>query len=170
MKEKLYSLIANQVRCYHSAVNEEWRRKHEYALESLMKHMPSGSGIDAGTKLLLSESNENKLVFKVEYHHMNGGGYYCGWTTRNIIITPSLINGYNMEFEFISNDADFTEIVVDEETGEELEEDNSEFAIESTDDYLADTFRYALEQEYELTLADYEPTKLTWHGELVLTN
>lgn len=164
MQETLLRAIARQVKYFHSSSNGNEAIKHEYALESLMKHMPSGSGIDAGTKLLLSESSADKLVFEVAYHHMDDNGYYCGWTTRNIIITAGDLNtDYDMDFQEVSNDADF--ISIDEETGEEF--DNSEFALETTDDYLADTFRYALEQEVTISMADFEPTCLTIHGELV---
>ena len=160
-KEPLFRLIAQQVG-FAKQTNADAR--HENVLESLMKHMPSGSGIDAGTKLLLEESNNTKLVFLVEYHHMNQNGYYCGWSSRKIVITPSLTSPYSMEFiDEDASGADLTE--VGEETSEEY--DNSEFTLDSTNDYLADTFRQALETEYELTMADFEPTKLTIHGELV---
>ena len=160
-KEPLFRLIAQQVG-FAKQTNADAR--HENVLESLMKHMPSGSGIDAGTKLLLEESNNTKLVFLVEYHHMNQNGYYCGWSSRKIVITPSLTSPYSMEFiDEDASGADLTE--VGEETSEEY--DNSEFILDSTNDYLADTFRQALETEYELTMADFEPTKLTIHGELV---
>lgn len=164
MNNPLYRTIANQVRLYHSATDDEWRTKHENALEKLMQQMPSGSGIDSGTKLLLAESSENKLVFLVEYHHVNSNGYYCGWSSRNIVITASLTSDFDMDMvDEDSSGADMTD--VDEETGEEY--DNSEFILDSTGDHLADTYRWALQQPYELTLADYKPTKLTWHGELV---
>lgn len=160
-KEPLFRLIAQHVG-YAKQVNADSR--HENVLESLMKHMPSGSGIDAGTKLLLEESSNTELVFLVEYHHTNQNGYYCGWSSRKIVITPSLTSPYCMDFiEEDASGADLTE--VDEETNEEY--DNSEFILDSTNDYLADTFRQALETEHELTVSDFEPTKLTIHGELV---
>ena len=164
-KEPVYKQIANQVYQYHSTVTpqESDEMRHKYALESIMKnHMPSGSGIDAGTKLLLEESTGEKLVFEVAYHHMNSTGFYCGWTTRNITVTYSMRTGLKLDFETISVDADFTEV---DDEGQEY--DNAEWTLENTDEYLADTYQYALENVIELTLKDYEPTQLSWHGELV---
>lgn len=160
-KEPLFRLIAQQVD-YSKQANANPR--HTYALESLMKHMPSGSGIDSGTKLLLEESSNTELVFQVDYHHMNQSGYYCGWSTRKIVITPSLTSPYCMDFR--GEDASGADLTAwDEEN--ESEYDDSDSILESTNDYLADTFRQALETEHELTMADFEPTRLTIHGELV---
>lgn len=52
--------------------------------------MPSGSGIDCGTRLDIAASTPEKLVFKTAYHHMNSGGFYDGWTQHRIIVKPSL--------------------------------------------------------------------------------
>lgn len=138
--------------------------KYDNALERLMKLMPSGSGIDSGTKLLLDKSSSDKLVFLVEYHHMDSNGMYCGWSSREIIITPSLTSDFNMDHKNIDySGVDCIE--VDEETGEEY--DNQEFMEDSTEDHLADTFRYALDQPVEITMELFEPVTLSWHGELV---
>lgn len=53
------------------------------------KHAPSGSGVDTGTILWVEKSNVAKLVFTCEFHHMNDGGYYDGWTQHKIIVTPT---------------------------------------------------------------------------------
>src|SRR5271168_1155261 len=160
-KEPVYTQIANQVYRYHSAATTQQldKLKPEYALESIMKnHMPSGSGVDAGTKLLLEESTGEKLVFEVAYHHINSNGFYCGWTTRNITVTYSMRTGLKLDFETISVDADFTEV---DDEGQEY--DNAEWTLENTDNYLADTYQYALENVIEITLKDYEPKQLSWN-------
>lgn len=177
-KQPLFRLIAQQVGYYHDSTNDS--SKHEYALESLMRHMPSGSGIDSGTKLLLEDSTKDKLVFKVDYHHTNSNGYYCGWSSRLITITPSLTSDYDMEFSeedysSVDTQAWLEQCETDDcqadscDDEEHLAYDDSEFIQSSTDDYLADTYRYALEQEYEITLKDYEASGLSIHGSMVVT-
>ena len=61
-----------------------------------MQDAPSGSGIDCGTKLD-SASSPEKLIFFIEFHHMNEVGYYDGWTQHKLIITPSLVFYYDMK-------------------------------------------------------------------------
>ncbi len=51
--------------------------------------LPSGSGIDAGMKFDWQTSTSNKLVFTFSFHHLNGGGYYDGWTEHKLILTPT---------------------------------------------------------------------------------
>ena len=78
--------------------NNEWRDKHTTALNQLVKNfMPSGSGIDAGTKIDSESSKENRLVFTTAFHHMNEVGYYDGWTEHTIIVTPSLWHDFDMK-------------------------------------------------------------------------
>lgn len=75
-----------------------WGNRHESTIEALVKEaMPSGSGIDCGTKLLLDESTSERLVFAFSFHHMNEGGYYDGWTEHKAIVTPSLQFTYNLK-------------------------------------------------------------------------
>jgi len=52
--------------------------------------LPSGSGIDCGTKIDRDASKSNRLVFTFEYHHMNDYGMYDGWTSHKAIVTPDL--------------------------------------------------------------------------------
>lgn len=62
----------------------------EYDLETLVKAwMPRGSGIDCGTKLDIEKSTPVKLVFTFDYHHMNEHGFYCGWSSHKLIVTPT---------------------------------------------------------------------------------
>jgi hypothetical protein len=76
--------------------NDEWREKHGERIADLLDEMPSGSGIDCGTKIDLDASTAEKLVFDVAYHHMNDGGYYDGWTQHTVIVTPSLAFGFTL--------------------------------------------------------------------------
>lgn len=58
--------------------------------------LPSGSGIDCGTKIDLDASNRNKLVLLAAYHHMNESGMYDGWTEHRIIVVPDLASGFTL--------------------------------------------------------------------------
>lgn len=88
-------LVAAIENCRQSG-NTVWLERHSAALAGLVKdHMPSGSGIDAGTTL--GDSKPDKLVFITSFHHMNDAGMYDGWTEHKVIITPSLLWGFNVK-------------------------------------------------------------------------
>lgn len=65
-------------------------------LPSLEDLLPSGSGIDCGTKIS-PESKPDKIILVCEYHRMDKAGGYSGWTTYKIIITPDLRWGFNLK-------------------------------------------------------------------------
>lgn len=97
---KVYSEIANRLaaiaNCQKSN-NQEWLAKHGDVIKQIVgDFMPSGSGIDCGTKLDMSMSTPDRLVFNAPFHHMNESGMYDGWTDHAIIVTPSLAHGFNM--------------------------------------------------------------------------
>lgn len=93
MQRKLFqhiaSCIAAMKACEQSS-NKDWYRKHKAAAEWFVReYMPSGSGIDNGTKLD-ETSTAQRLVFNLSYHHMNDAGMYDGWTDHKIVVTPDL--------------------------------------------------------------------------------
>ena len=57
--------------------------------QCIKKYFPSGSGFDAGTKLL-DKSTPEKLMFQADFHHMDDNGYYDGWTEHVVTVKPSL--------------------------------------------------------------------------------
>lgn len=99
MKEKLYSLIARRLIAMNNCAeknDQEWLRRHREVIEEVTKSfMPSGSGVDIGTKFD-SQSRPDRLVFNAPYHHMNQDGMYDGWTRHQIIVTPSLAFGFDL--------------------------------------------------------------------------
>ena len=130
MKQLLYQRLAGLVRAYGNCLNSantEWESKHKDTIEELVKnHMPSGSGIDCGTKLDLDASlraDGNKLYFTFSFHHMNENGYYCGWSDYRAIVSADLQSGFKLKI-----------------TGRDINDIKS---------YLYDTFSYALEKEIE---------------------
>lgn len=96
----LYMEIASLIQARETCIergNKDWQNKHTEMLEYIARDvMPSGSGIDSGTKIDLPECKPERLVFTVAYHHMNEGGYYDGWTEHSLIVTPSLQFGFNL--------------------------------------------------------------------------
>ncbi len=80
--------------------NTDWQSRHEATLETLAKDfMPSGSGIDCGTKLDIDASlrQPDRMVFTFSYHHMNEAGMYDGWTEHKLVVSPSLQFGFSMK-------------------------------------------------------------------------
>ena len=101
MKKPLYQHIATKITALQncrSAGNEEWAYRHAQALRYIDTDLlPSGSGIDAGCSIDTEASKPQRLVIKFSYHHMDGHGFYNGWTDHKAIITPSLQFGYNLK-------------------------------------------------------------------------
>lgn len=64
--------------------------------------MPSGSGFDNGTELLLeyppdiSVSHGERLVFETSFHHMDEHGGYSKWTEHIVVVNPSLVHGFKL--------------------------------------------------------------------------
>lgn len=102
MKTKLYQRLASALCAMRNCIasnNSEWLGKHEDTLLYLVKnHMPSGSGVDSGTKFDVDAClrNPERLVFTFGYHHMNESGMYDGWTHHKAIVTPSLQFGFKL--------------------------------------------------------------------------
>src|SRR5262249_26697859 len=75
--------------------NDEWFSRHTDSIEQLQYFMPSGSGVDCGTKVDLDKSTGNKIVLYADFHHMNDGGMYDGWTNHVVTVTPAF-DGFNL--------------------------------------------------------------------------
>ena len=94
------SKLASLIQAYNNAVlslNTEWKYKHLESIEEICKALPHGSGIDGKCELQIENCKRDKLVFFVEFHHIDENGYYCGWTEHNITLTPSFAFGYDMK-------------------------------------------------------------------------
>ncbi len=120
----LSHLVQARANCLeHPTTHGEWAQKHEARIKALVhEHMPSGSGVDNGTKLD-PDSTPERLVFTFSYHHMNDIGMYDGWTEHTCIVTPSLASGIHLRI-----------------TGRDRND---------TKEYLYEIFRTALETEVE---------------------
>lgn len=83
--------------------------------------LPSGSGFDSGTRIDREESTAARIVLKTDFHHMNDGGFYDGWTQHRVILTPTF-DGFDMRV-----------------TGKDKRQ---------IKEYIGDTFHAVLNQEY----------------------
>lgn len=93
---ELSSLITARRNCLAHG-NTEWLEKHtDNLLDLVKKYMPSGSGVDSGTKFDLDASHGEKLIFQMDFHHMDESGMYDGWTEHQVIVTPSLANQFHI--------------------------------------------------------------------------
>jgi hypothetical protein len=99
-REQLIKLIASTVgarrRCQETS-NTEWYHRHSETLRLIEREiLPSGSGLDSGTKIDADASTRNRIVLWTAYHHMNDGGMYDGWTEHTITIRPDLLSGFTL--------------------------------------------------------------------------
>lgn len=73
---------------------DRWTRQIHFIENELL---PTGSGIDSGTKIDLDRSTEERLVLTTSFHHMNDSGYYDGWTNHDVVVRPSLTSGIGIK-------------------------------------------------------------------------
>ena len=100
MKQPVYNHIARLLDAFNRCqeTNNPHADNHKRTILKLVEnHMPSGSGVDNGTHLDFEESTPNKLVFLTDFHHMDEHGYYNGWTEHKVIVTPSLMWGFDLK-------------------------------------------------------------------------
>lgn len=94
---KLYQRIAqllSAIRNCEDSGNLEWLENHQDTIDALCKeHFPHGSGFDSGCKLE-PESTPNRLIISANFHHMDENGFYDGWTTHTVIVSPDLCFDY----------------------------------------------------------------------------
>lgn len=77
--------------------NEKWSGIWSERLDHIERNLlPSGGGIDSGTKLDRVASHGRKLVFTTAFHHMNDGGFYDGWTEHRVTVEPSFLGDFDI--------------------------------------------------------------------------
>lgn len=106
-----------------------WADKHKQRIEQLCRDLlPSGSGIDSGTRLDMDTSKPDRLVFNTAFHHMDDNGMYNGWTEHTVTVKASLIHDLDIR------------------VGGRNRNDIK--------DYLGDTFEHALSRIVDWSAAD----------------
>lgn len=79
----LLSSMCVAIRNCQKSGNADWEQRHGERIAHLVRdYLPSGSGFDCGTKFDADKSTNRVLTFTTEFHHMNEGGYYDGWTSH----------------------------------------------------------------------------------------
>jgi hypothetical protein len=68
--------------------------RYRERLAFLLNALPCGSGFDNGVTLIENLCRSNRLVFNADFHHMNSHGGYDGWSHHQVIVTPSLSDGF----------------------------------------------------------------------------
>ena len=107
MTQALYIRIASAVQARlncaeHPDTHSFWFGRWSERLEGYeTEQLPSGSGIDCGTKINLDESTGERLVMTLSYHHMNESGMYDGWSEIQIVVAPSLIHDISLDITAI---------------------------------------------------------------------
>jgi hypothetical protein len=94
-KDKLFRLIAKNCE-WHKTVKGHYINVCEGNINRLKDYLPHGSGFDNGCKIDIERSGKSKVVILFSFHHMDENGYYCGWTDHELIITPCLVNEFNL--------------------------------------------------------------------------
>lgn len=97
-ERKLYQAIASVLDALVRSKergNTDWVDKWEDRLSECESMLPHGSGFDAGTQIGVEESRKDRIVLHTAYHHMSNG-FYEGWSEHGVIVTPSLIHGFDI--------------------------------------------------------------------------
>ncbi|MDE3023351.1 MAG: hypothetical protein KGI54_16130 [Pseudomonadota bacterium] len=124
---EIASILQAIENCQNSG-NAEWLERWQNRLNYIAKnYLPSGSGFDSGASMDDDSCSTDKLVFDVSFHHVNGNGFYDGWTEHKVIVTPCF-SGINLRV-----------------TGKNKND---------IKDYIAEVFYETLTREYALT-ADF---------------
>lgn len=102
---KVYRRLANLVvaiRNCEKSNNREWYEKHSETVKKIVeKYLPSGSGFNSGTTLLLDCSSMNKLMFESRYEPMNENGYYYEDSFMILVtMTPNLALDYDLNIGY----------------------------------------------------------------------
>ena len=88
---KLYQAIAQNARLLALA-DPAFIDMAEARQKRITDCFPSGSGFDAGTKLI--SADDSRIVFETSFHHMDENGFYDGWTEHRVTVRASLMHDF----------------------------------------------------------------------------
>ena len=78
--------------------NTDWNDKWHNMIDIIEReYLPHGSGIDNGVKLDREKSTKDKLILTFDFHFMDDNGFYDGWESYRLIVTPSLLFDVDMK-------------------------------------------------------------------------
>jgi len=119
----IYQEIALSMDAYQRCTKEQnsYADKHMERLHDIeLNYLPRGSGFDSGCSIRFA--SDEKIIIRTAFHHMDENGYYDGWTEHLVHVYPSLMFGFRLRI-----------------TGKDRN---------GIKEYIADQFRWALNQEY----------------------
>ena len=90
-----YSQIAMAIGEYNKTDNPEIKARIEETLKEAEKTLPSG-GVFIESRIDIKRSVSQRLVLLTSCKHVTAGGQYDSVTRHQIIITPCLMNGFNI--------------------------------------------------------------------------
>jgi hypothetical protein len=99
-KMRVYQAIARALQARATCIQsgkEEMAEMWEERLRKLTDYLPHGSGFDRGESIDIETSEPEKIIINGEYHVMNESGWYDGHAIYRIIITPSLVNEFDLK-------------------------------------------------------------------------
>lgn len=88
--EKLYQVIHSALvarRNCNDSGNYAWRNKWDDVLDWAESQLPSGSGVDRGSKI--ERDSIDRIRISADFHHMDENGFYNGWTEHEVIVSPA---------------------------------------------------------------------------------
>lgn len=85
--QKLAQLLDARRNCVDS--------RHE--IEEMIKRLPSGSGIDHGSKINYEKCSEKRIVIDSAFHIMDSNGTYTSWIDYQVTVTPDLQFLFNLK-------------------------------------------------------------------------
>lgn len=92
----LATMLQSRANC-KARNNPEWFDTWSELIGRIEKGiLPSGSGVDNGTKIDLDKSSDDQIVLTAGFHHMDENGMYDGWTDHTIRVRPSLSFGFTV--------------------------------------------------------------------------
>ena len=96
---KLVELIATAIdarkRCLENG--NDYAAKWDSTLDQCDDLLPSGSGLDSGSKIDRDRSTGDRVLINTSYHHMTEHGFYDGWTEHVISARPSFVLGIDLK-------------------------------------------------------------------------
>lgn len=121
--ERIASLCEQHRRCT-SSWNSTWKERSCKELDAIEHMLPSGSGIDCGTKIDRDKSGFERVVLTCSFHHMDDCGGYDGWTDHTITVRPSFLGRFSVNVSGRDRNG--------------------------IKDYLVEVYDYALRQAYDM--------------------
>lgn len=96
-EQTILQALAQAVNVLRGTGRDEMKAWWSSVLDDIEDELPSGSGIDHGTKVDRERSTVDRIILTTAYHHMSEHGYYDGWTEHAVVIKPSLLYGFTVD-------------------------------------------------------------------------